>query len=121
MSLSREQKLAAYQALIDAVVDVERKGKKTDYTSLNGNMFSFLSPEGVLAFRLSKTERATFLEHAPDALVEQYGSVMKDYIEVSDETIEDGTALRALFEQCVANARTLPSKATTRRPKTKKS
>jgi TfoX/Sxy family transcriptional regulator of competence genes len=111
---SREQKLTTYQGLIDSVPDIERKGKKTDYTSLNGNMFSFLSPEGILALRLSKSERDDFLARHPDATVEQYGHVMKDYIEVPDTLLEDQPQLDELFALCVANARTLKPKATTR-------
>jgi len=114
MAMSREDKLATYEALIAAVPDLEPKGKATTYTSLNGNMFSFLSPEGELAFRLSKEDHAAFLEHAPDAVVEQYGRVMRGYVEVSDDLIADPPALQALFDQCVANARTLKTKPTTR-------
>lgn len=119
--MSHDEKLVVYDALIAGVDGLERKGKASAYTSMNGNMFSFLSPEGVLAFRLSKPERTAFLEHCPDAVVEQYGSVMRDYVEVADEIIEDGAGLRALFEQSVANAHALRPKATTRRRKAKKS
>jgi hypothetical protein len=107
-----------YEGLIAGVPDVERKGKATPYTSMNGNMFSFLGQSGVLAFRLSKPERAAFLEEHPDAVVEQYGAVMKDYVAVPDAVLEDGEALGALWERCVAHARTLKPKATPRAKRT---
>ena len=103
-----------YEGLIAGVPDVERKGKATPYTSMNGNMFSFLGQGGVLAFRLSKGERAAFLGEHPGAVMEQYGAVMKDYVAVPDAVLEDGEALGELWGRCVANARTLKPKATTR-------
>ncbi len=117
MALSREDKLAAYEALVADVPDLELKGKATSYTSMNGNMFSFLSPQGDLAFRLPKAEREAFLEEHPDAVVVQYDTVMKDYVGLSDEQITDTDELRALFERTVANARTLKAKPTKKRPK----
>ena len=117
MTTSREAKLASYEKLIAGFPDLERKGKTTDYTSLNGNMLSFLSPEGLLAFRLSSEERTEFLERFPDSVVEQYGRVMKDYVEVPNAILDDEPELQQLFERCVANARGLRPKATTRRPK----
>lgn len=117
MALSREEKLARYDDLIALVPDIERKGQKTAYTSMNGNMFSFLSPDGDLAFRLSADERSEFLAEHPDAVVVQYDTVMKDYVAVPDALIEDASGLQALFERSVANARELKPKATTRRNK----
>ena len=60
-------------------------------------MFSFLGQGGVLAFRLSKGERAAFLGEHPGAVVEQYGAVMKDYVAVPDAVLEDGEALGELW------------------------
>lgn len=117
MPLSRDTKLEAYEALIAEIEDLERKGKTQPYTSLNGNMFSFLAPDGTLAFRLSKADRAAFLDRFPDAVVEQYDTAMKDYVAVPDALIEDASPLRELFASCLANARTLKPKPTTRKRK----
>lgn len=117
MALSRDEKLVAYEALIEAVPDIELKGKKTRYTSMNGNMFSFLSPEGQLAVRLPRDERADFLARFPDATVVQYDTLMKDYIEVPEALIENERALRELFDRSVANALVLRPKPTKRRKK----
>lgn len=115
MSWSREEKLAAYEGLIAGVADIERKGATMPYTSLNGNMFSFLSADGVLAFRFSKAARDSFLAAYPGSEVEQHGRVMKDYVAIPDSVLEDGDELRRMFETSVAEARTLKPKATTRK------
>ncbi len=52
------------------------------YTSLNGHMTSFVSPEGQLCIRLSKADMAAFLEAFPGEPVMQYGSVMRGYVDV---------------------------------------
>jgi TfoX/Sxy family transcriptional regulator of competence genes len=117
MGKTVEEKIALYEALIATHPEVVRKGKKTPYTSMNGNMFSFLGQQDVLAFRLAKADRAAFLEKYPDSVVVQYDTVMKDYVEVPDELLDDPEALAALFAQVVANARTLKPKPTTRKKK----
>jgi len=114
MSWTRERKLAAYEALVSGVPDVERKGRTMPYTSMNGNMFSFLSTDGVLALRLERRERDRFLDAHPEALVVQHGAVMHDYVEIPVELLDDPLALEALFAECVANARTLKPKPTKR-------
>jgi hypothetical protein len=115
MPATTDQKLAIYEELVAATPDLERKGKTMPYTSINGNMFSFLGKDGALAFRLSKDERAAFLEDHPDAVVEQYGAVMKDYVAIPDAILEDRTALQSLWNRCVANAQTLKPKPTTKK------
>lgn len=117
MAWSREDKLAVYEALVEDVPELQLKGKASRYTAMNGNMFSFLSPEGDLAFRLPKGERDEFLEVHSDAVVVQYDTVMKDYVAVPDALLENDAELRALFERTVANARTLKAKPTKRQPK----
>jgi TfoX/Sxy family transcriptional regulator of competence genes len=117
MPITRDAKLAAYEAVIAQHADLELNGKTMPYASINGNMFSFLAKDGVLAFRFNRAERASFLERHPDAVVEQYGAVMKDYVEIPDAIIEDEDALRRLFARSVEQARALEPKATTRRKK----
>lgn len=76
--------LALHDLLLAAFPEVERKGASMPYTSINGHMFSFLTPEGKLALRLSAGEREAFLERYETKLCEQHGSVMKEYVEVPD-------------------------------------
>jgi hypothetical protein len=41
-----ERQVALYEALIATHPEVERKGKSSPYTSINGNMFTILSADG---------------------------------------------------------------------------
>jgi hypothetical protein len=77
-----ENVLAAYDALLATRPGLERKGAKMPYTSINGNMSSFLTPDGVLALRLSAPDREDFLDRYGTRLVEQHGAVMKEYVAV---------------------------------------
>lgn len=115
MVISREEKLAVYERLIAANEGVERKGAAMPYTSLNGNMFSFLAQAGELAFRLSAADRDAFLAQFPGATVTQHGRLMKDYVEVPDDVLQDGVSLGELFQRSISCARTLKPKTTTRK------
>ena len=68
-----EEKVRLYEALIAGLHGVERKGAKFPYTSLNGNMFSILSPKGVMVLRLSKPDREAFLSDHGAALYASHG------------------------------------------------
>lgn len=80
------EKVELYDKLVATQSGVERKGASMPYTAVNGNMFSFLTPTGTLALRLPAAERGAFLEEFDTALVEQHGSVMKEYVAVPDES-----------------------------------
>ena len=49
-----ERQLALYESLIATQSGLERKGATNPYTSVNGNMFTTLSPEGNLGIRLAR-------------------------------------------------------------------
>jgi hypothetical protein len=83
-----ETVLASYEALIATRPGVERKGKTMPYTSVNGHMFSFLTPDGILALRLSATDRAGFMETYASQLVEQHGAVLKEYVAVPPDLLD---------------------------------
>ncbi len=116
MTMTRDQLRALYAELVDETPDLELKGKKSAYTSMNGNMFSFLG-DTALAFRLGKARRREFLEQHPDSVVVSYDTVMKDYVGVPPGILEDPVALRDLWAETMANARALPPKPTTRKKK----
>jgi hypothetical protein len=59
MSVARDV-LDLYDRLIATQPDLQRKGATMPHTSLNGHMFSFLTPEGHLALRLPLPEREAF-------------------------------------------------------------
>ena len=62
-----EREVALYEALIATHPEVERKGRSSPYTSINGNMFTILSADGALGMRLGDTDDA----QAPSQLVGQ--------------------------------------------------
>jgi hypothetical protein len=113
--MDRAAKLALYQELVAGFEDLAIKGKASAYTALNGNMFSFLSPDGVWAFRLSDADRKAYENTYGPSEVVQYNSVMRGYVEIRDALAEDRGALESWFAKCVANARTLKPKATKKR------
>jgi hypothetical protein len=50
-----------YDVLIATHADIERKGKSSPYTSVNGNMFTILSADGTLGMRLAAADRNAFI------------------------------------------------------------
>jgi len=62
--------------------------------SVNGHMFSHLSKTGTLVLRLPKEEREAFLEKYDTSLYESYGAIMKEYVIVSAELLENTEALK---------------------------
>ena len=90
-------KLALYDALIATIPDVERKGAANPYTSHNGNMFSILSPEGVLGLRLPKGTREEFISRYNTHLREAYGIIQKEYVVVPDELFKNTAELTPFF------------------------
>lgn len=112
--------LAAYDAALMTVIGEDHKGAANPYSSLNGNMFSFLGKEGELALRLGKAEREEFMAAHDAELAVSYDTVMKEYVAVPDHILqkqpnETARWLRLSYEY----AKTLKPKPT-KRPKAKK-
>ena len=59
--------LEAYEAMVSARPGIDRKGKKIPYTSMNGNMFSFLDGNGTICLRLSGDDQGEFHQDIQDA------------------------------------------------------
>ena len=114
----KKSTLEVYEAVISKVDGVEMKGAKNKYTSLNGNMFSFISQEGKLAIRLGKEQREAFLKKHKSAECYQYGTLMKDYVELPKSIAENTRSVTSWFKTSFEHAQTLKPKATTR-PKKK--
>ncbi len=106
--------LTVYQLLVDATPGLEIKGAKSHYTSLNGNMFSFLSTENRLALRLSADERAAFLATHPGMECYQHGVLMNDYVLIPDTLLVNKQQMTAWFRKCYANAQRLMPRPTKR-------
>lgn len=108
------EKVELYEKLVATNPAVERKGAANPYTSLNGNMFSQLLPSGRLSLRLPEAEREAFLKKYDTKLVEQYGVVMKEYVEVPDSLLENTQEIKKYFEISYNYAASLKPKPTKR-------
>ena len=86
------------------------KGKTNPYTSINGNMFSFLDKGGNLAVRLSPQQRAAHNKAHDLGPVMQYGAVMKDYVWVPEAVVGDANALDDLLQNAMEFAKSLKPK-----------
>src|SRR6187455_3319580 len=106
--------LDLYDRLIATQPDLQRKGATMPYTSLNGHMFSFLTPDGHLALRLPPEDRDAFLTTYQTGLCEQHGKVMKEYVEVPDDLLRNVDALAGHFETSRSYVSGLKPKLTTR-------
>lgn len=109
-----EEVLRAYDVLVASHPELERKGATMPYTSINGHMFSFLTPGGGLALRLAAADRATFLDRFGTQLVEQHGAVMKEYVAVPPDLLGRLDDVKPWFDRSVAYASGLKPKKTAR-------
>ena len=114
-------KVALYERLVATNPHVERKGATMPYTSLNGNMFSFLMKSGRVGLRLPEAEREAFIKKYKTKLVEQYGIVQKEYVEVPDALLAKTTELKRYFDASFEYVSSLKAKPTTKPKKVKKS
>jgi TfoX/Sxy family transcriptional regulator of competence genes len=112
--------VALYDALVATNPQIERKGATMPYTSVNGNMFSLLTPDGTLALRLSTADREAFLKRHNTALCEQYGSVMKEYVRVPHDLLRNTMALAKYLDLSYHYACSLKAKPTTKKTTAKK-
>jgi hypothetical protein len=107
-------RLEWYDRLVATLPSVERKGVTVPYTSVNGHMFSFLTPTGSLALRLAAGERESFMERHATALHEAHGTVMKEYVSVPDSLFADTDAMTPYLAASYAYVSSLKPKPTTR-------
>jgi hypothetical protein len=114
------ESVALYEALLATNPEIKRKGATMPYTSVNGNMFSLLTPDGALALRLPENEREAFLKRYDTELCKQYGVVMKEYVRVPPALLQQTRTLAMYLDISFRYACSLKPKATTRKTATKK-
>ena len=101
-----------YDKLVATNPKIERRGATHPYTSLNGNMFSYLHPSGSMALRLPAEEREKFLKKYNSELFEAYGVVQKEYVTVPDALLKNTRELKKYFDLSYQYAQTLKPKPT---------
>ena len=107
-------KLALYEQVVASVPGVERKGAKVPYTSLNGNMYSYLDENGTMVLRLAAMDREAFLEQHKSQLHTAYGVVQKEYVDVPEALLRDVPEASRYFVMSYEYAKTLKPKPTRR-------
>jgi TfoX/Sxy family transcriptional regulator of competence genes len=112
-----EDRLELYERLIATHPDIERKGKANPYTSHNGHMFSYLRFDGKLGLRLPKDEREAFLEKYGTTLFESYGAIMKEYVTVPDDLLENTEELKKFLVLSYEYIKTLKPKPSKKKAK----
>ena len=103
--------VALYDKLIATNPKIEHKGDANPYTSINGNMFTLLH-QSRLAIRLPEDEREKFLKKYKTNLFEAYGTVMKEYVAVSDNLLANTKELQKYLDLSYEYAKTLKPKPT---------
>ena len=107
-----QDKLDAYDRLIDSSPNIERKGKSLPYTALNGHMFTHLDKSGSMGLRLPAGEREAFLEKYDTTLFVQHGATMKEYVAVPDKLLHNTEELKPYLELSYTYIKTLKPKPT---------
>jgi len=102
--------LKQYDKLISNIPGLERKGATMPYTSLNGNMFSFLAKDGSLGLRLSTGAREDFINKFNTRLCEANGAILKEYVSVPGELFINTKMMKKYFDQSYEYAKSLKPK-----------
>jgi len=105
-----DEKELLYNKLVATHPDAVLKGDTIPYTSLNGNMYSYLSRDGFVALRLPEDVRKKFLEKYKTTLVTAYGIVQKEYVTVPDDLLMKTGELKPYFHMSYEYAGTLKPK-----------
>ena len=108
------ERLELYDRLIESNPDIDRKGKTTPNTSLNGHMFSFLSKDGTMGLRPAEDDRKEFIQEYDTKLMEQYGRIMKEYVVVPASLLGDTKELSKYLKKIYEYVSTLKTKPTKR-------
>ncbi len=119
--LPREEKEELYARMVTSQPGAVQKGDTIPYTSVNGNMYSFLAKGDFVGLRLPEEEKIKFLEKYKTTLVEQYGVVQKEYVVVPDSLLKKTAELKPYFAMSFKYTSSLRPKPTTKNKNTTKS
>ncbi len=105
-----EDRLKLYDHIVSQCPKFERKGKKMIYTSANGYMFTLLNKDAEIGIRLSKEAQKAFKENYKATEYRSYGAVMRDYVKVPDQLLNDTELLVRYFNESYNYVMSLPTK-----------
>lgn len=88
-----------YEAILNTLPKVVRKGAAMPYTSHNGHMFSFLNKEGKLGLRLDEKEREAFIKKYKTTLCFENGIILKEYVYVPDKLFKNTEEVSPYFKK----------------------
>lgn len=108
--INYKEKLEIYDRLVEMNPKFERKGKTMPYTSANGYMFSLLNKDGELGFRLPKEKGKEFKEKFESGIFKSHGAVIKDYVLIPDELLNDLELLSRVLDDSFNFVMSLPPK-----------
>lgn len=94
---------------------MELKGATVPYTSLNGNMLSYLSKDGKLTLRLPRHRTLHVLKKYKAKLCDACGFVQREYVEVPDALLEKTSELKKYFDASFDYVSSLKAKPTKRK------
>ena len=109
-----------YENLVATNPKVQRKGATMPYTSVNGHMFSLFTKDAYLALRLPPDVQQAFLKRYKTKVTEQYGAVMKEYVDVPEALLKKTSELKKYFDLSFAYVSSLKPKPTSKKTATKK-
>ena len=101
-----------YNKLIASNPAIERKGATIPYTSHQGHMFTLLTKEGEVGIRLPEKQREEFIKKYKTRLIESYGVVMKEYVQVPEKLLNDTKTVSKYLEISLAYIKSLKPKPT---------
>ncbi|MCP4140979.1 MAG: hypothetical protein GY755_11945 [Chloroflexi bacterium] len=105
-----KEKLALYDMLVEKCPRFERRGKAMIYTSANGYMFSILNKAGEIGIRFSKEVQEKYIKEFNTTDFKSYGAIMKGYILIPDEMLENVDTMVALLNESYDYVMTLKAK-----------
>ncbi|MEM8972272.1 MAG: hypothetical protein AAGD43_09460 [Pseudomonadota bacterium] len=107
---NRKESLGTYVELVEAYFDDQVKGKANPYTSMNGNMYSFLDNQGRVCLRMAEADREAFSDLFGTGPVQQYGATMKGYVSIPTSFLANTDVLAKAFACSLRYTQTLKKK-----------
>ena len=110
--MKQNHTLEHYKRAVASHNGIEIKGAKSNYTAINGNMFSFIDDKSRLCLRFSEARKKELNTAYGSTDVIQYGAIMRGYVALPASVVGDANALDLLFSESLSFAKSLKPKAT---------